>query len=167
MKSVKTLISISLLGLVVSACARNPVPVVGASYDLSGLKGEWVGGYYSTETGRRGEIMFTFELDADTAFGEVVMIAERIGDEYRPYMPEFMAAEMGPYTEGLKISLVEVEGNQVTGKLASHRDPDCGCTLETTFKGWVRGNEIYGSFTSHHLEMNHTVTGAWSVKRKS
>ncbi len=166
MKNASFLIPMLLLGLLVGGCARIAVPVVGASYDIAALEGEWAGGYYSTETGRRGEITFTFEADADTAFGEVIMIAERIGDEYRPYLPEFMMREAGPYTEGLKVRFVQVTGNEVSGELESYKDPDCGCTLHTTFKGWIRGDEIDGSFSSHHQEMNHTVTGAWSVKRK-
>ena len=129
-------------------------------------EGDWTGAYYSTETGRRGEITFTFEADADTAFGEVVMIAERVGDEYRPYTADFMMTETGPYTEGLKVRFVKVAGNEVSGELESYKDPDCGCTLHTTFKGWIRGDEIYGSFLSHHQEMNRTVTGAWNVKRR-
>jgi len=67
---------IVLCALALDACgaSRIPVPLVGASGDVSALSGEWAGDYSSAESGRSGSISFTLRAATDSAFGDVVMI---------------------------------------------------------------------------------------------
>src|SRR5436190_12615057 len=79
-------LSIVLLGLMLTACgaSRSPVPLVGASADVTALTGEWAGDYSSAESGRSGSISFTLRAAGDSAFGDVVMIPSAWG---RPLVP--------------------------------------------------------------------------------
>src|ERR1700741_5039513 len=81
-----TLPGLFFVALTLSACgaARSPVPLVGASSDVSALTGEWAGDYSSAESGRSGSISFTLRAAGDSAFGDVVMIPSALG---RPLMP--------------------------------------------------------------------------------
>jgi hypothetical protein len=71
-----------------------------------------------------------------------------------------------PVNTPLFIRFVAVEGNQVIGVLDTYRDPDCGCQLITTFRGFLSGDVIEGTFESagegaHHLPQS----GRWRVER--
>jgi len=76
-----------LLVFTLSACgaSRSPVPLVGASTDMTVLTGEWAGEYSSGESGRSGSITFTLRAAGDSAFGDVVMIPSGLGRPVKPY----------------------------------------------------------------------------------
>ena len=52
----------------------------------------------------------------------------------------------GAQTSLLTIRLVRVQGDTVTGRMEPYTDPDCQCTVETTFRGVLRGDTISGTF---------------------
>ena len=63
--------------------APAPIPVVGTPADVRTLAGEWGGDYHGESNGRSGSIVFRLSAQADTAFGDVVMIP-RGSDSQRP-----------------------------------------------------------------------------------
>jgi hypothetical protein len=70
--------------------------------------------------------------------------------------------------EPLAMRFVFVTSDEVSDVLDPYRDPDCGCTLTTTFRGTLRGDVIEGTFHSegdgfHHLP----ASGRWRVKRSA
>lgn len=151
------------IGLVVGAalgCAAPgiPVPVGG---EVAALAGEWGGEYWSSESGRHGSIYFLLEAGADTAYGDVLMYPGRApeleyaGTRFPPVRP----------SEALTITFVRARDGLVTGRLDPYRDPDCGCTLATTFEGRVVADTIRGTFSSLHQEMGKVVHGSWRAVR--
>ena len=72
----------------------------------------------------------------------------------------------GAGRQPMSIRFVLVNGTQVTGGLNPYKDPDCGCTLTTTFEGTLRGNDIEGTFHSEGSNLGHIPQdGRWRVKR--
>lgn len=149
------------LALIVAGCAyKGPaVPLHGSAAELALLHGEWIGTYSGNETGRVGSILFRIEADSLQARGDVLMIPEpqqlvRTGD--RP---------AGPEPEPLAIKFVHVAAGRITGRLDNYRDPDCGCTVRTTFHGVVRGATIEGTFITEHMQTGVQHSGHWRVGR--
>ncbi len=162
----KTLPSV-LLPLALSACgaSRSPVPVVGASSDLSALAGDWVGDYSSVESGRSGSITFTLRAATDSAFGDVVMVPAGLGRPLLPWRGENMAGGAQiPTSTVLTIRFVRVEAGHVSGTLDPYADPQTGARLLTTFSGELNGNTITGMYTTR-LPSGDTQTGRWTVQR--
>jgi hypothetical protein len=151
----------ALLGVGCTAVSP-PVPVEG---DVAALAGEWTGEYWSAESGRRGELVFTLQAGADTARGEVVMRPAPLGRGAAGEVPDTRA---GPEAmpQGLSITFVRVSRGVVSGRLDPYRDPECGCRLTTTFLGRLSGDTLSGTFTSRHEEMQRTVEGQWRAVRK-
>jgi len=158
----------TLLVLAVSACAasRSPVPLVGASADVSALTGEWAGDYSSTESGRSGSISFTLRAAGDSAFGDVMMVPAAWGRPLMPYRQQNAAGGQAPETTVLTIRFVRVQQGHVSGTLDPYADPQTGARLLTTFTGEVNGNSIAGTYTTR-LPSGETQTGRWSVQRRS
>jgi hypothetical protein len=159
------LLSLLVVGLG-CASAPAPIPLSGSRADVSVLTGEWVGEYSSRETSRGGSITFSLAVGSDTAFGDVLMVPH--GFDHPLLTPDRTAAS-APTTPGpevLTIRLVRSEGGVVTGTLDPYRDPECGCTLQTTFKGSLIGDStIEGTFVSTG-GANHPLTmGRWKVTR--
>jgi len=156
---------IALLAGTLAACARTgglPIPVRG---DVAQLEGQWIGEYFSVESGRQGSIVFTLRANHDTAFGDVIMIpAEMVA---RPFEMGADSTSRPPrhQPEMLAIHFVEITGNQLIGDLKAYRDPACGCELATTFIGKLSGNRIEGTFLSYHVQDQMTLTGTWSATR--
>lgn len=152
--------------VLLSACTTvtAKVPVVGPAPSVTDLIGAWVGSYSSEATGRSGIIVFRLNAVEDTAVGSVHMDPDpprdnmsgaRYSEDKRPQpsIPLF-------------IRFVVVKDREVVGVLEPYKDPACGCTLTTTFHGFLEGEEIKGTFRSdgdgiHHLPAN----GNWSVTR--
>src|SRR5213596_4144595 len=90
----------TLLVLTLTACgaSRAPVPLVGASSDVTALTGEWAGDYSSAESGRNGSISFTLRAAGDSAFGDVVMVPVGLGRPLLPWRGENVtgAGQMSP-----------------------------------------------------------------------
>jgi hypothetical protein len=144
----------------------NKTPVSGMQTDVSRLVGDWQGDYNSAESGRRGLITFRLRAGADTAVGDVIMQSRNEAD---PSAPD---AQMVPWDalrttqQALSIHFVFVTADEVSGVLDAYRDPDCGCTLTTTFVGKLRGDTIEGTFHSEGSGMGHIPqNGRWRVKR--
>lgn len=146
------------------ACASTPetVPLVGTSRDLSGLVGEWSGEYDGGSTGRSGSIVFVLRSAADTARGDVMMVPRASGEA------PSVNGRAGPLQlrsgRVLSIAFVRVAGGDVSGTLDPYTDPDCQCTVQTTFTGTLRGNTIEGSFVTRGA--GREQTGRWRVTRQ-
>jgi hypothetical protein len=156
------------LVLALGACgaSRSPVPLVGASSDVSALTGEWAGDYSSAESGRSGSISFTLRAAGDSAFGDVIMIPTAWGRPLMPYRQQNAAGGQVPETTVLSIRFVRVQQGHVSGTLDPYADPQTGARLLTTFTGEVSGNSIAGTYTTR-LPSGETQTGRWSVQRRS
>lgn len=157
---------------VLAACVArpDPVPVRGSAAGLTALAGAWSGWYEAAESGRAGSIAFALVGGADTARGDVVMIPrgwrEPIGPA--PYPSEGPPIDRSA-PEVLTIAFVEIadgEGRRVVGAMDPYRDPECGCTLRTTFTGLVRGDTVAGTFSTRHLESGVLTGGRWLVVRR-
>jgi hypothetical protein len=157
-----------LMTLALAACgaSRSPVPVVGASTDVSALKGDWGGEYSSAESGRSGSISFTLRSAGDSAFGDVVMIPAATGRPLTPYQQPGMAgSSQTPASTVLTIRFVRVQQGHVSGTLDPYADPQTGSRLLTTFTGELKGNTIEGTYSTR-LPSGETQTGRWSVQRR-
>jgi hypothetical protein len=127
----------------------------GQKSDISAMKGRWEGTYASEATGRSGTIVF--ELKGGTAKGDVLMV---------PKGAKAPAANESIHTmpQVLYISFVDAEGGVVKGTMDPYRDPDCDCTVQTTFVGQRKGDTIEGTYTT--TGETHLSTGRWSIVRK-
>jgi hypothetical protein len=139
--------------------------VYGESASLALLDGQWEGFYTSRDTGRSGGIFFDLTAEADSAAGEVVMFAPGRYQVPNPSMSEGRPQHDATHSQVLTVSFVRAEGNMVSGRLRPYTDPDCGCTLTTTFLGELDGDRIEGTFISISHEHNHTNRGTWEVTR--
>ena len=156
-----------LIGSALAAgCAltpKAPVTLVGAEADRHALAGRWVGEYSSSVTGREGTIVFDLTATADTARGEVWMIARRAPSNRSEYIPYVDASRPG---EVLTIFMVRVEGGFLTGVLDPYFDPDTGAELVTIFRGRLEGDVISGEFASTNQTTGDVSTGRWKVERQ-
>src|SRR5256885_15958600 len=158
----------TLLVLALTACgaSRAPVPLVGASADVSALTGEWAGDYSSAESGRSGSISFTLRSAGDSAFGDVVMIPSAWGRPLMPWRQENAAGtNQAPQSTVLTIRFVRVQQGHVSGTLDPYADPQTGARLLTTFSGELKGSAIEGTYTTR-LPSGSKQTGRWSVQRR-
>lgn len=155
-----------LLAILTAACnsTPRPVPVTGGRADIARLAGEWSGSYTSPEKGRDGTIVFKLTAQEDTAIGDVLMVPRGWNRPLGPALGPERADRSNP--EVLTIQFVEVAGGSVRGTLAPYRDPECGCTLITTFWGHLRDDVIEGTFTTRTLHTNAEFRGRWQVSRK-
>jgi hypothetical protein len=143
--------------------AQTPVPVVGPAAEISRLAGEWYGEYSSVESGRSGSIVFKLVAGTDSATGDVFMTPQwlvRQGNAPAQPMPQPTT------TPALTIRFVQVAGGQVSGALAPYTDPNCGCTLHTTFIGRLQADTLEGTYSSRHEQVRDTQKGRWRVVRK-
>jgi len=143
--------------------SQSPVPVVGREADVSQLAGDWSGEYSSVESGRSGSIVFKLVAGTDSATGEVVMTPQwltRQGGNAQP------GPTTQPVSQPLTISFVRVSGGQVSGALQPYPDPNCGCTLHTTFVGRLQADTLQGTYSSVHEQTRDVQKGRWRVVRK-
>ena len=153
---------------VVAGCAPviMKTPVSGSPPAISRLVGDWYGDYSSVESGRRGLISFRLRAGADTAEGDVIIQSHTDAD---PSVPDPSRAPWDAARtndEVLSIRFVFVTDVEVSGVLNPYRDPGCGCTLTTTFRGTLRGDIIEGTFHTEGSGTSHMpADGRWRVKR--
>jgi hypothetical protein len=158
------------LAVALSGCAwrQTPVPLTADARSLDLLTGSWAGDYTSVQTGRTGSITFELVSEDSSAYGDIVMLA-------RPRDPEISQTDrrpavpiIRPVMEPLKIRFVRAESGRITGTLDPYKDPDCGCTLITTFQGeFTSRNRIEGTFFSRGDDIAHVpAEGKWSVTRQ-
>jgi hypothetical protein len=150
------------------ACLKRtaPIELTATDFDLNPLVGEWRGDYSSAATGRTGTIAFTLRAGEGAAAGNVVMIPRAdslLTDEER----EALSSTSSGGRSVLKIRFVRKEGGSVNGTLDPYRDPDCGCTVNTTFQGVFRdARTIEGTFTTVPSTPGGSVTGGkWKATR--
>lgn len=143
--------------------SQAPVPLVGRQADISQLAGEWDGEYSSVESGRSGSIVFKLVAGEDTATGDVVMTPQWLGHQGNGQMP---SQRQQPMPRPLTIRFVRVTGGEVSGALEPYPDPNCGCTLHTTFVGRLRADTLEGTYTSLHEQTRDVQKGRWRVVRK-
>src|SRR6266480_1549881 len=159
----------TLLVFVLTACgaSRAPVPLVGASSDVTVLTGEWAGDYSSAESGRSGSISFTLRAAGDSAFGDVIMVPSTWGRPLVPWRQEnAIGSNQAPAASTvLTIRFVRVEHGHVSGTLDPYADPQTGARLLTRFSGELNGNTITGAYTTQ-LPSGETQSGRWSVQRR-
>ena len=154
----------------VLACASKPTPitVTGESGDRASLAGKWAGEYNSPATGRSGSIVFNLSSAGDAANGDVVMIPRGYGKALVPYgttSTPGVPMQSVSTSQILTIKLVRVSGDTVSGVLDPYRDPQCDCSVQTTFTGRVNGDTIDGTFATRGSPTNTPQTGTWRVKR--
>lgn len=153
-----------------AGCATNPPPVSlqAGTEDMTLLRGEWHGRYWSEETGRHGSIRFELTAAGDTARGDVVMIPAEREERLRPVGMEddtrVSAPRPGP--SFLTIHFVRCEQGHLQGTLDAYRDPETDHPLVTTFRGEVVGDSIGGSFTAYDRVTERRAEGTWFVRRR-
>lgn len=157
---------ILLLGISGCSVIHPSVPIYGESVSLLLLDGEWDGFYSSQDTGRSGGIYFDLTAEVDSAVGEVVMFSPGRYVPPNPSIREGRPQFDATHSQVLAISFVRAEGSQISGSLSPYTDPDCGCTLSTTFVGQLDGDRIEGTFISLSRDHSHTNRGTWEVSRK-
>jgi hypothetical protein len=154
---------LSLLFLTITlACASlpDPVPVFGDIDDVSALVGEW-SGEYDGAAGRTGSIVFDLRSTTAAARGDVVMIPRSSG---RLPARQDAGSHVEPIAgQVISISSLRVSGGEISGTLAPYTDPDCGCTVRTTFTGRLNGDTIDGTFVT--LGAGREQSGRWSVTK--
>jgi hypothetical protein len=162
--------SVLLAAVIHAACSVQPAPVhvEGGSSDLRLLAGTWKGSYKGEKSDRSGEIFFKLSAaDADSAYGYVLMkVASKpslVG--YKSSRGFWTERSSGSSPNRLTISFVRAEDGSVRGTLNRYPDPDCGCTLHTTFLGRIERDSIMGTFKTLHLDSGNTDEGTWAVSR--
>lgn len=162
-----------LLPLAAAGCgpaSATPVPLAGNPVEMRALAGAWSGEYTGTESGRSGSIVFTLRADADTAFGDVVMVPRQTNvatprDQPTSVSAAGGAADASNKPQTLGISFVRVAEGGVSGRLAPYRDPALGVMVETVFVGrLVASDRLEGSFTTTGPN-GLTHHGRWRVTR--
>lgn len=157
---------VTFLGAWACAGTPAPVPLSGSLADVQALVGDWAGEYTSDGLGRSGSITFTLLASGDTARGDVIMIPRGLNQPLRPAR-ETNDALRGRAPAVLTINFVRVAGDHVDGSLAPYSDPECDCTLYTSFAGRLAGDAISGSFVSLNAATGTMrQTGSWKVVRR-
>ncbi len=129
--------------LVACGGGNSEVAMKGGDLDLARIAGDWQGNYKGTESGREGPITFSLALGHHIADGTVLM---------------------GGATP-LKIQVIGVAHDKLSGKIAPYTDPSCSCQVQTEFLGDVVNDAIDGTFTTTVIGKNIEQHGTWSVKR--
>jgi hypothetical protein len=167
MRYIRTAAVLALTALTACAWKRTPVPIISDTGSSALLVGTWSGAYSSAETGRNGSITFEMASEKDTAFCDVVMV------------PKFNALqglrrdELGgqvvkplPMAQPLKIRFIRLGEGRISGTLDPYLDPECGCSVKTTFEGTLTSaNTIAGTFITRGDGVQ-TSTGTWKVNRQ-
>lgn len=171
------IVGLSIFVFALSGCATKLLPfrLSAEPADFATLVGEWTGEYRGRESGRSGNIIFRLQEGSDRAYGDVLMIP--IGSvsqstESQSRRPQTTAeASCGtPPPEGqvLAISFVRAEQGAISGSLAPYRDPEHGCTVQTTFTGRLTSEStIEGTFSTSGVGLPSAQTGTWKVTRKT
>ena len=160
--------ALPVAALALCACAGKPapVPLSGSLADARALVGDWAGEYTSEGLGRSVSITFTWAALGDAARGDVVMVPRGLSQPLQPAR-ELTGTMQGRAPAVLTITFVRVTSDQVDGSLAPYVDPECGCTLYTSFVGRLAGDAISGSFVSLNGSTGTMrQTGTWRVARR-
>lgn len=150
------------------SCASHPpqTEVSSSDFDLNPLVGQWRGTSRNPQTGRTGTIAFTLRAGESAASGNVVLIP-RPDSLLTPAEREMVENVGASGRSVLKINFVRKEGGSLTGTLDPYRDPDCSCTVITTFQGSFKdASTIEGTFTTVPSQPGGNVSGGtWRMTR--
>jgi hypothetical protein len=170
MRSVRSAFVLAL-ALFSAGCGwrRTPVQVFSDTGSTGLLVGRWSGEYNSRETGRSGSISFELASEKDTAYCDVVMIPAvqnlKIAVESSNQAP---VVRQPVTAEPLKVKFVRLGEGRITGTLEPYADPDCACTVSTTFTGRFTGaNRIEGTYVTSGRASGKSTTGQWKVARQT
>lgn len=169
MKNVKNVIVLAL-ALSTAACGwrRTPVPIISESGSTGLLVGSWAGDYSSAETGRSGSISFELASEKDTAYCDVVMMPAVQNLKIATDPTESSAVRQPPSAQPLKIRFIRLGEGRITGTLEPYVDPDCGCTVSTTFIGkFSAPNKVEGTYVTTGSDSNRSTKGQWKATRKT
>ena len=161
--------ALALSGAVACSWRQTPVELIGDSTSIAALVGSWSGQYSSAETGRSGSISFKLASEKDTAYGDVLMVpVVRAGAAMNDERNPAVRAQTSGAAEPLKIRFVRLQGEGVSGTLDPYKDPNCGCTLVTTFTGtFTNPDTIEGTFQTRGTDFGHSpAAGHWKVTRQ-
>jgi len=155
-----------LAALPLAACHYQPVPVPVQAEPaaLVALAGAWAGTYEGTQSGRTGSITFRITERGDSAFGDVLMVADNGGMPQPVDAPAEHLRHAGS-PQMLSIAFVSLTGHRVRGTLEPYIAPDCQCRVITTFTGTVAGDVVSGTFVTRTQD-GMEQTGQWRVSRQ-
>lgn len=155
------------VGMAGPGCAYfgRPLPVYGEGGELDALVGVWQGEYGAEDDERTGLISFRLAAAADSAYGEVVMLAEPAGLPAGGTAGE--PAVRVPRAERPRIRFVRVDHGVVAGTLDAYTSPACRCLVQTSFQGTLSGDVIRGTFVSWQVSGATLGGGTWRVERVS
>ena len=155
----------AILGVtILAACTYHPssFPMYGRIDDRSRLAGEWLGEFSSAHPDRSGSIAVQIEPGRDSASGEVSVQASHVGQRIRHqeqgFYPRASTATV------LRIRYMRAGESTVEGVLEPYYDPDCDCTVTTTFLGVLHGDSITGQYVGRGGWMMRQ--GAWRMGRR-
>jgi hypothetical protein len=156
----------AVLPILASACTgtRPEQPVQPAN--LATLQGEWVGTYRAdTPHGRSGALMF--RLDATETLAQGCAIMRVGGGEATEAMP--LEGDLWGHVAPERLMLVTIgrgpEGT-IRGKFEPYPDPVCGCSMNTTLEGRIRGNVLEGTYVMEHAHGGERASGTWRLVRR-
>ena len=115
-----------------------------------GLAGSWEGVVEGPTETDKGRLAFDLETGRHTAVG-AMKVYTKDGVRIVP------------------IERVKVEDGVFTGKTAPYQSATCNCTVNTEFRGLVKGDVIDGTFTSTMVKdgQKSERAGSWSLYRES
>jgi hypothetical protein len=149
----------------VASCRYQPsrVSLQGSPPEITALAGEWNGEYSGAQSGRSGSITLRITAGGDTAYGDVVMVANTgqrpvAAHDPKEHLTHARSAEV------LHVAFVRVAEGRVTGMLEPYIAPDCRCQVTTSFTGTVQGNVVEGTFVTRGPAGLEQV-GRWKVTR--
>ena len=67
----------------------------------------------------------------------------------------------------LSISFIVVDGVLIRGTMDPYHDPQCNCTVVTTFEGKFERDAIAGTYSSLGGDLGTQTIGVWKVVRKT
>ena len=156
---------ITVMALVLLAACRSATPVVqlqGEAVSLAWLAGAW-DGEYRGETGRTGTLTFYLPSGTDSLYGDVTMLSS-LGRPMIAADPAERHRRHARSSQSLRIDVVAVGGNVITGTLEPYVSPDCDCIVTTTFTGRIVGDAIDGRFVTRGAT-GLLTEGQWRVTR--
>ncbi len=143
---------------------QQPFRVFGLRHDVQELAGRWVGDYYNAETGIGGSIVFSLTGSTDTAYGDVMMVAQGSSVPFRPFYGDISPENEFRKTQSLTINFVMIEDRKVTGTLCPYKDEASGCVVYSTCEGTLSGDRIEGKFFTRFSD-GRLTEGEWKVVR--
>lgn len=140
-----------------------PIAVEGAPRDVRPLAGEWRGEFLDQSTHRSGTILF--RLHDGTGEGSVTFTTPTPALACPNPIGESTADRDRGRTV-LRIARLAVDAGSVGGSLASYRDPERNCWVDTWFMGRLLGDRLEGSFFVHPSVGDTIRAGSWWAARR-